>query len=279
MAAAGRLALAGLRLVGGGAVDLEAEGGRWVSVRPAAAAGGELAWHPGALDPHINGWGGLDFLTHDPAEGAGPLRALCATGTTAFLPTLISAPEAELRAALGRWQRWAAAPTPGAPRLAGLHLEGPFLAPERAGVHPRAALRPPDPDWIEALLDAYPGLIRLVTLAPELPGALEVVRRLRARGVAVGIGHTGAGATAVRAAVAAGARWVTHLFNAMAPFHHRAPGPAGVALVEAGVVCEVIADGHHLAPEALAIAWRCRGPGGIALCSDAVAAEAGRLGG
>jgi len=229
-------------------------------------------WHPGALDPHINGWGGCDFLLDDPADHAAALATLTATGTTAFLPTLISCDEETLRAALARWQRWQAAPAVGAPRFCGLHLEGPFLAPERAGVHPREFLRAVDPVWLGRLLDDFPGLVRLVTVAPELPGAIALVAALARRWVTVGLGHTAASVQEVRAAVAAGARWVTHLFNAMAPFHHRAPGVVGAALGGGELTCEVIADGLHVAPEGLAIAYRCLGPGRLVVVSDGLAA-------
>ena len=274
MEGAGRVELTGVSLVGGERVELTAEGGRWVAVAPAprGVAAPGLVWHPGAFDPHINGWGGCDFLLDDPADHAAALTALCGTGTTAFLPTLITCDEAILRRALGRWQRWAATPTPGAPQFCGLHLEGPFLAAERAGVHPPPLLRAPDAAWLGRLLDDFPGLVRLVTVAPELPGCLAVVEALVGRGVVVGLGHTGASAAQARAAVAAGACWVTHLFNAMGPFHHRAPGLVGAALGGKSLSCEVIADGVHVADEALAMAFRCLGPERLVLVSDAVAA-------
>jgi len=276
MAGAGRIELTGITLAGGDRVALVAENGRWTVVAPAggdAVAGAEgLVWHPGALDPHINGWGGCDFLLDDPADHAAALATLTATGTTAFLPTLISCDEETLRAALARWQRWQAAPAVGAPRFCGLHLEGPFLAPERAGVHPREFLRAVDPVWLGRLLDDFPGLVRLVTVAPELPGAIALVAALARRWVTVGLGHTAASVQEVRAAVAAGARWVTHLFNAMAPFHHRAPGVVGAALGGGELTCEVIADGLHVAPEGLAIAYRCLGPGRLVVVSDGLAA-------
>jgi len=276
MAGAGRIELTGITLAGGDRVALVAENGRWTVVAPAggdAVAGAEgLVWHPGALDPHINGWGGCDFLLDDPADHAAALATLTATGTTAFLPTLISCDEETLRAALARWQRWQAAPAVGAPCFCGLHLEGPFLAPERAGVHPREFLRAVDPVWLGRLLDDFPGLVRLVTVAPELPGAIALVAALARRWVTVGLGHTAASVQEVRAAVAAGARWVTHLFNAMAPFHHRAPGVVGAALGGGELTCEVIADGLHVAPEGLAIAYRCLGPGRLVVVSDGLAA-------
>jgi N-acetylglucosamine-6-phosphate deacetylase len=234
--------------------------------------GHDLVWCSGAIDPHINGWGGCDFLRDDPADHRPALRALCAAGVTGFLPTLITCAEAELRTALERWSAWAAAPPADAPRFHGLHLEGPFLDPARAGVHPRHHLRTPDAAGLVDLLDRYPGLIRLVTLAPELPGALEVIEAVVARGVTVALGHSSATAVDVERAVARGARYVTHLFNAMAPFHHRAAGLAGAALARVDLYAEVIGDGQHVGPEGLVVAWRCLGAGRLVLVSDAVSA-------
>jgi N-acetylglucosamine-6-phosphate deacetylase len=269
----------GLRLLGGdgAAFDLTAEAGRWVRVAaaqgaPPRAAGDDLVWSAGAIDPHINGWGGCDFLCDDPADHRGALRALCAAGVTGFLPTLITCGEAELEAALDRWAAWAAAPPADGPHFFGLHLEGPFLSPGRAGVHPSHHLRAPDVPWLWRVLDRHPGLIRLLTLAPELPGAGDVIDAAVARGVVVGLGHSAATAAEATAAVARGARYVTHLFNAMAPFHHREPGLVGTSLARADLFCEVIADGRHVGPEALAVAWRCLGAQRMVLVSDAVAA-------
>jgi N-acetylglucosamine-6-phosphate deacetylase len=283
----------GIRLLGGDgpALDLTAAAGRWVRVDVTEGQGvrgkggwsDDLVWCTGAIDPHINGWGGCDFLRADPAAHRGALRALCAAGVTGFLPTLITCDEAELRDALDRWVSWTAAPPPDVPRFFGVHLEGPFLNPSHAGVHPRDHLRVPDAQWLVDLLDRNPGLIRLVTLAPELPGAVEVIDAAVQRGVVVGLGHSGATAAEVGQAVAHGARYVSHLFNAMGSFHHREPGLVGAALVRDDLYCEVIGDGHHVGPEALAIAWRCLGPRRLILVSDAVAAAGGapgfRLGG
>jgi len=238
--------------------------------------GHELVWCSGAIDPHINGWGGCDFLRDDPADHRPALRALCAAGVTGFLPTLITCGEDTLRIALDRWAEWASAPPADAPSFFGLHLEGPFLDPLRAGVHPRAHLRAPDAAWLAALLDPYLGLVRLLTLAPELPGAMEVIEAATARGVTVALGHSSATVADVEQAVARGARYVTHLFNAMAPFHHRAPGLVGVALARDDLYAEVIGDGHHVGPEGLAMAWRCLGADRLVLVSDAVAAAGGR---
>ena len=264
-----------------GAGDGKGVGTRSLRPHPGPPPGGEgeegqdLVWSAGAIDPHINGWGGCDFLRDDPAAHRRALRALCAAGVTGFLPTLITCGEAELRAALDRWAAWAAAPPPDAPSFFGLHLEGPFLNPRHAGVHPPHHLRAPDAAWLVGLLEQYPGLIRLMTLAPELPGAAEVIDAAVARGVVVGLGHSAASAAQVGQAVDHGARYVTHLFNAMGPFHHREPGLAGAALARDDLFCEVIGDGHHVGPEGLAVAWRCLGAQRLMLVSDAVAAAGG----
>ena len=141
---------------------------------------------------------------------------------------------------------------PGSP-VAGVHLEGPFLNPAHAGMHPVERLRTPAdgvPAWTE-----HPA-VRLVTLAPELPGAIDLIARLTERGIAVALGHSGADANVARSAVDAGARLVTHVFNAMAPLHHRAPGLAGLALVDDRVRVTVIADGQHVDPLVLELVRR-----------------------
>ena len=132
------------------------------------------------------------------------------------------------------------------PRILGVHLEGPFLSPLRLGAHPPAARRDPDPDLLERLLTAGP--VAQVTLAPELPGALELVDLLLERGVVVSCGHSDATAPEAHAAFDRGVGTVTHLFNAMRPLGHRDPGIAGAALVRDDVIVQVILDGHHLAP-------------------------------
>jgi N-acetylglucosamine-6-phosphate deacetylase len=219
---------------------------------------------PGFVDIQVNGFGGVDFLDAD-AEGyrrAG--EALLETGVTAYLPAFITAPEQQLRAALGE----VPLQTNGGPRILGVHLEGPFLAPKRLGTHPPLARRDPDPALLERLLDA--GRIRMVTLAPELPGADALVNLLLRRGVTVSLGHTDATAEEANAAFDAGVRTVTHLFNAMRPFGHRDPGIAGAALARPDVVLQVILDGIHLAPETARLVWAAAA-GRVALVTDAVA--------
>jgi N-acetylglucosamine-6-phosphate deacetylase len=219
---------------------------------------------PGFVDLQVNGFGGVDLLSTD-AEGyrlAG--ETLLETGVTAYLPTFISAPEEELLAAL----REIPTSPNGGPRILGAHVEGPFLAANRIGTHPLACRRDPDPALLERILEAGP--VQLVTLAPELPGAGELIDLLLARGITVSIGHTDATAEEANAAFDRGVRTVTHLFNAMRPFRHRDPGVAGAALARQEVVVQVILDGIHLAPETERVVWQAAG-GRVALVTDAVA--------
>ena len=219
---------------------------------------------PGFLDLQVNGFGGVDFLEAD-AEGyrrAG--EALLETGVTAYLPTFITAPEEELLAALRELPDVAEGPA-----ILGVHLEGPFLSPRRLGTHPEFARRDPDAALLELLLDAGP--VRLVTLAPELPGAAGLIELLHARGVVVSLGHTDATAEQANDAFERGVRTVTHLFNAMRPFTHRDPGIAGAALAREDVFIQIILDGNHLAPDTVRLVWRAAA-GRTALVTDAMAA-------
>ena len=207
---------------------------------------------PGLCDLQVNGGGG-----HDVTGGAAALDAIdalqLAHGVTSYLPTLISPDDETAERVLAQLAERVA--DTGSP-VAGAHLEGPFLNPERAGMHPLERLRSPAdglPDWIE-----HPA-VRLVTLAPELPGALELIERLSGRGIAVSLGHSCAGAEVAAAAIDAGARLVTHVFNAMAPLRPRAPGLAGAALLDERVHVCVIADGVHVQPLMLELVRRAAG--------------------
>jgi N-acetylglucosamine-6-phosphate deacetylase len=218
---------------------------------------------PGFVDLQVNGFAGVDLMGAD-ADGyrrAG--EALLESGVTAYLPTFISAPEEDLLAALGNVPMAA-----DGPRVLGVHLEGPFLAPTRLGIHPASARRDPDPALLERLLGAGP--VRLMTLAPELPGADGLIDLLLLRGVAVSCGHTDATAADATEAFDRGARSVTHLFNAMRPFRHRDPGLAGAALARDDVVVQIILDGVHLAEETARVVWQSAA-GRVALVTDAVA--------
>jgi N-acetylglucosamine-6-phosphate deacetylase len=219
---------------------------------------------PGFIDLQVNGFAGVDFASADPDGYRRGGEALLATGVTAFQPTFITAPEDELVASL------AAVPASGTgPRILGVHLEGPFLAPKRLGTHLAGGRCDPDPALLLRLLEAGPA--RQVTLAPELDGALELIDILVERGITVSCGHSDATAEQANRAFDRGARTVTHLFNAMHVGSPRAPGIALAALAREDVIVQVILDDHHLAPETALVAWRAAG-GRLALVSDAVAA-------
>ena len=220
---------------------------------------------PGFIDVQVNGAHGVDFASRPEAIGA-VAAVLPRYGVTAFCPTIVTSPPsvvARAMAALGDAVGDGAVPI-------GLHLEGPMLNERRKGAHDARWLRSPGPDVVEGWRRAAG--VALVTLAPELPGALDVIRSLRASGVVVAAGHTDATEDEFVAGVAAGITAVTHLFNAMRPFGHRDPGPVGATLARGDVVAGLIVDGIHVAPTAVATAWRALGPSGVMPLTDAVAA-------
>lgn len=223
---------------------------------------------PGLIDLQINGAGGVHFGDASAAETVRAAERLAAEGVTAFLPTLISAPLACLEAALGRLAD-AVALNRGA-RILGVHLEGPFLSTKRRGAHRAEHLRRPSVPEFERLWRASRGFLRLLTIAPELPGAVAVMRAARQRGVIISAGHTDGDAADLGRAAAAGATFVTHLYNAMPPFHHRAEGAAGAALTDDRLACGLIYDRNHVGPRAAALALRAKGSRGLVLVSDAV---------
>jgi N-acetylglucosamine-6-phosphate deacetylase len=221
---------------------------------------------PGLCDIQVNGAAGHE-TTGDERSLDAIEAALVSRGVTRFLATVTTIPADLAATAVQRLSRHASARDSA---IAGIHLEGPFLSPDHAGVHPVELLATPA-DGVPAYYDDP--AVRVVTLAPELPGALELIARLSARGITVAIGHTGADAETMARAVAAGARLVTHVFNAMAPLHHRAPGPAGTALVDDRLTIGVIADGRHVDAKVLELVRRAAGDR-VVLVSDASAAAA-----
>jgi N-acetylglucosamine-6-phosphate deacetylase len=228
-------------------------------------APGELL-APGFIDLQVNGFGG-----HDAAEGRDAIDAISdalpATGVTAFLPTLISAPVsvgADFAAAVAV----AAADFRGA-RVLGAHIEGPFINPSFRGAHDRACLATPSSDQVEVIAAARP---RLVTLAPELPGALDAVARLRRSGVVVSAGHTGADFEQGQRAIEAGVRFGTHVYNAMPPVHHRRPGIALALILDRRVTVGLIADGMHVHPSVCRQLIAVKGGSRVALTTDQTAA-------
>ncbi len=217
----------------------------------------------GFVDLQVNGFAGVDFLGTNGDGYAAAGDALLETGVTAYLPTFITSDEADLVTAL----RAVPSRTRG-PRILGVHLEGPFLSPYRLGTHGLAARRDPDPALLERLLAAGP--VRVMTLAPELPGALELIDLLHARGITVSLGHSDATAAEARAAFDRGVRTVTHVFNAMRPLAHRDPGIVGAALVRSDVIVQAIVDGVHLDSDIVRLLWRLA-EGRLALVTDAIA--------
>jgi N-acetylglucosamine-6-phosphate deacetylase len=226
---------------------------------------------PGFIDTHVHGSDGFDVMEAD-ADGIRAVGAHLATfGVTAWLPSTVSARhEALLRAVTHCREAWER-PGRGA-QIVGLHVEGPYINPVRKGAQPAEGIRDPDPEECRELLAAAGGLTRVMTLAPEIPGGLDLVRLLRQEGVIASLGHSDADYDTALAAIEAGATHATHLFNAMPPLHHRKPGLAAAALNERELIAEVIADGHHLAPETVRLAFRAKGADGVCLITDATAA-------
>lgn len=221
---------------------------------------------PGFVDLHCHGGGGASFTSADPDQIARAAATHRAHGTTTMHASLVSADYDDLIA-----QIRALIPFVDDGTLRGIHLEGPWISPSYCGAHDPLTLRHPDPDDVARVLDAGEGRIRMVTLAPELPGALDAVRSIVGAGSIAAIGHTAADGDAARAAVDAGATVATHLFNAMPPLLHRDAGPVGVLLADSRVTCEVIGDGVHLEPDVVALALAAAHGRG-ALVTDAMSA-------
>ena len=243
--------------------DVSVEDGRVVDVGLAAGRHALVAI-PGLVDIQVNGYGGVDFLSAITEDYRSAGEALLLTGVTAYQPTFITSAEAATIDALR------ALPAGGVgPRLLGAHLEGPFLSAERPGMHPVEHMRAADLALLDRLLDAGP--VTEMTIAPELPGAEVLLRRLRERGVVVSAGHTNATAEEANRSFDLGIAGLTHVFNAMRPLRSRDPGVAGAALTRPDVVVKMIVDGHHLARETVQLVWACAA-GRVALITDAMAA-------
>jgi N-acetylmuramic acid 6-phosphate etherase/N-acetylglucosamine-6-phosphate deacetylase len=208
---------------------------------------------PGLIDLHNNGAFGVDFSTATPEEWDHVIPALAAHGVTSILPTIITAPISAIHDSAAAIQT--AMSRHGA--ILGLHLEGPFLAPARRGAHRQDWLQIPDEQTLDSLLasPALQNILRIITLAPELPGALPAISRLAATGARISLGHTNATAVEMRAAATAGATLVTHVFNAQSPLTHRAPGAPGIALTDPRLNPCLIADALHVDPAILALAF------------------------
>ena len=226
---------------------------------------------PGLVDLQVNGYYGIEFQIAEAGPWAAVAGRLPETGTTAFMPTLITAPVGSLAGALRAAAAFVPVLPPGGARVLGVHLEGPFISPARPGAHNQAWITDPGPAAVGQLIEAGRGLLRMVTLAPERPGALAAIGRLVAAGILVSVGHSDATADQVAAAAGRGARMVTHLFNAQRPLRHREPGVVGQALCDERLTSGLIADLEHVAAPVCGLAFRAA-PGRIALVTDAAAA-------
>jgi N-acetylglucosamine-6-phosphate deacetylase len=246
----GRIADLGVGGTSADAVDL---GGRWLG--------------PGFIDAHIHGAGGSDVMEGDPSAIAAMAELLVHHGVTSFVPTTYTADTCTTLRALGAIEAERTRPSSGGAQILGAHLEGPFLSTERAGAHRIDLLRPVDPPELEAYFRAARVLI--IAVAPEVAGNAAHITPLAARGVVVSIGHTDARYEEMVDAVDAGAVLITHLFNGMRPMHHREAGALGAALLLPELVCELIADGTHVDPQSMKLAWLAKGADGIVLVSDA----------
>lgn len=222
---------------------------------------------PGFVDMHVHGGGGGSFDAGTADAAATVVRAHLAHGTTSMVASLVTDAHEAMAAAV---RELALLVDDG--MLAGIHLEGPWLSPQRSGAHQPGSLTNPNPAAVDSLLAAGAGSIRMVTVAPELTGGLAAVAQLVEAGVVVGIGHTEATYDVTRQALDAGASVGTHLFNAMRPLHHREPGPVG-ALLDSDAYVELVADGVHLHPAVLRGAIHAKG-GRSALITDAMAGAA-----
>ncbi|HUH06767.1 MAG TPA: N-acetylglucosamine-6-phosphate deacetylase [Egibacteraceae bacterium] len=227
---------------------------------------------PGFIDIHTHGGGGAWLSSPDSDEVRRAARFHLEHGTTRLLASIATAPEEQMLAAAATVADLIAEGDAAAAPLVGIHFEGPFLSPARCGAQDPSALQTPDVALLDRLLAAGRGTVRTITIAPELPGGMDLVRRAVAAGVIPAVGHTdGAYADAIEA-IDAGARLATHLFNAMPPLHHRSPGPIAALLHRREVVCEVVCDGVHLDPAIVRLIFASVGSARVALITDAIAA-------
>jgi N-acetylglucosamine-6-phosphate deacetylase len=262
----GRLVVDDGEVIGRLSVD---DDGRIASIEADGSGPADTLVVPGFIDVHVHGWGGHDAMG-GPAALSGMARALAARGVTSFLPTSVTASFEKLTVFAEAVREWMpGAPADGAEPL-GFNMEGPFLAEAKKGAHPAHLLRHPADLDDERLATFLEGL-RIITIAPELRGAPELISRLAAQGVRVSLGHSDATVPQARAGYAAGAVTTTHLFNAMSGVVHREPGLALTALLDDEVWVELIADTLHVDPELWPLIWGLKPAERVLLVSDAIA--------
>lgn len=243
---------------GGAAADYELPDGGWVL--------------PGFIDVHVHGGFGADFMDAT-AEAYRTIASFHGrNGTTSMLATSMTASKPDIEAVLSAASAYIADGSPEGARLFGVHLEGPFISPRWPGAQNPAHIVDPNEAWVDEWTAAYPGLIKLLTLAPETPGADGLIRRLKAEGIVAAAGHTDAGYDRLLAAVDEGLSHAVHTFNAMTGLHHREPGVVGAVLTDSRIAAEVIADGVHVHPAAVKLLTQTKTDGNLMLVTDAISA-------
>jgi N-acetylglucosamine-6-phosphate deacetylase len=238
---------------------------------------GDAVLAPGFFDVHVHGGSGVDVMRAAPSDLPVFGKFLAKHGVTAYFPTTVAAPLDSTYAALGRLADAIEAAQndkddPAQARPVGIHLEGPFLSHKRRGVHPPEYLVEPTVKVFEQLWQAARGHVRMITIAPELPGATEVIEEAARRGVCVSIGHSDADMPTARNAVSAGARHATHTFNAMRPLDHREPGIIGEVLSDDRITADLIADGIHVSAPVVKLFLQAKGSERAVLITDAISA-------
>ncbi len=227
---------------------------------------------PGFIDTHVHGSGGDDVMTDGAAGIQRAGQNMLRYGTTAWLPTTIAARHEEILFAITETRKAEMTSAPMA-QILGLHLEGPYINLKFKGAQPDEGIRDPNFEELDELLKFAEGRVKVMTIAPELPGSLEMIRLLKANHIVASLGHSECDYDTALAAIDAGATYATHLFNAMSGVHHRKPGLAACCLNEPGICAELILDGVHVNPQMARLAARNKGREGLALVTDATTAQ------
>jgi len=232
----------------------------------------EGAWLiPGFVDVHVHGGANHDFMDADEEGIRAITRFHASNGTTSMLATTLTASREDLTSVIELAANYMSKPMPYA-KLAGVHLEGPFVNVKWKGAQNPAYILPPQPEWLEDWVERFPGVIKIQTLAPEIEGSLDYIEKLAANGIVPSAGHTDATYDQIIAAADHGLRHAVHTFNAMTPLHHRNPGTVGAVLTDDRITAEVIADGHHVHPAGIKLVTRAKGARNVILVTDAMAA-------
>jgi N-acetylglucosamine-6-phosphate deacetylase len=237
---------------------------------------------PGFVDIHVHGAGGNDVMSSTEEALTTIASTVARRGTTSIVATTVTAPPDETRRSLEGISRYILSPnnrsSEAVAEIVGIHLEGPFISPSRRGVHPAGAIANPSATLLDRYLESAANTVKILTLAPEMPGALELVERGYAKGLVVALGHTDATYEQAHTAIFRGARHAVHVFNAMRPFSHRETGVLGAVLTDPNVTAEIIADGVHVDDPAIRLLLAAKGPNLVILVSDGTAATGMRDG-